>query len=149
MKLTNIKVCTNLQLDIPVNFCHQVGTQHSYLPIFLCLAQHITSITERFVPSRFVSSLSTVLSVNSHHRRTGNYSESNFSLAVNMMKMMEIFFTVSLNLHNSMCSDAKKRTRRPLHVVLLLQHKFSSNVNLNSDFESCLRENSRGTSVLF
>ena len=85
----------------------------------------------------------TVLSVNSHHRRTGNYSESNFSLAVNMMKMMRIFFTVSLNLRNSTGRDANKRTRRPLHVLLLLQHKFSPNVDLNSDFESCWRENSK------
>ena len=42
-----------------------------------------------------------------------------------------------------MCSDANKWTRRPLHVVLLLQHKFSSKVDLISNFESCLRENSK------
>ena len=40
----------------------------------------------------------------------GNHSESNFSLAVNMTK------------YNSVCSDANKRTSRPIHVVLLLQH---------------------------
>ena len=43
-----------------------------------------------------------------------------------------------------MCSNANKTDKKtPPCCFVKLQHKFSSNTDLNSDFESCLRENSK------